>query len=102
MGQDKASFKTLRSDIKNLKEALETAVSSKQKAIIEKELIQKNDSLKVVETRLEKNKARMAEMDSESLGNALMATGMYVMFWNMSEKDMITGGGHWRFGNKRN
>ena len=95
MGQDKASFKTLRSDIKNLKEALDTAVSSKQKAIIEKELIQKNDSLKVVETRLEKNKARMAEMDSESLGNALMATGMYVMFWNMSEKDMITGGGHW-------
>ena len=95
MGQDKASFKTLRSDIKNLKEALETAVSSKQKAIIEKELIQKNDSLKVVETRLEKNKARMAEMDSESLGNALMATGMYVMFWNMSEKDMVTGGGHW-------
>ena len=95
MGQDKASFKTLRSDIKNLKEALETAVSSKQKAIIEKELIQKNDSLKVVEARLEKNKARMAEMDSESLGNALMATGMYVMFWNMSEKDMITGGGHW-------
>jgi hypothetical protein len=95
MGQDKASFKTLRSDIKNLKEALDTAVSSKQKAIIEKELIQKNDSLKVVETRLEKNKARMAEMDSESLGNALMATGMYVMFWNMSEKDMVTGGGHW-------
>ena len=95
MGQDKASFKTLRSDIKNLKDALDTAVSSKQKAIIEKELIQKNDSLKVVETRLEKNKARMAEMDSESLGNALMATGMYVMFWNMSEKNMITGGGHW-------
>ena len=95
MGQDKASFKTLRRDIKNLKDALDTAVSSKQKAIIEKTLIQKNDSLKVVETRLEKNKARMAEMDSESLGNALMATGMYVMFWNMSEKDMITGGGHW-------
>jgi hypothetical protein len=95
MARDKASFKTLRKEISDLKAKKEEAIGAKQKAVIEKELIQKNDSLKAVETRLEKNKVRMAEMDSKALGNAILATGMYIMFWDMSEKDMITGGGHW-------
>jgi hypothetical protein len=95
MARDKASFKTLRKEISALKAKKEEAIGAKQKAVIEKELIQKNDSLKAVETRLEKNKVRMAEMDSKALGNAILATGMYIMFWDMSEKDMITGGGHW-------
>jgi len=95
MARDKASFKTLRKEISDLKAKREEAIGAKQKAVIDKALIQKNDSLKVVETRLEKNKVRMAEMDSKALGNAMLATGMYIMFWDMSEKDMITGGGHW-------
>jgi hypothetical protein len=95
MARDRASFKTLRKEISALKARKEEAIGAKEKAVIEKELIQKNDSLKSVETRLEKNKVRMAEMDSEAIGNALLATGMYIMFWDMSEKNMITGGGHW-------
>ena len=95
MARDKASFKKLRKEISDLKAKKEEAIGAKQNAVIDKELIQKNDSLKAVETRLEKNKVRMAEMDSKALGNAILATGMYIMFWDMSEKDMITGGGHW-------
>ena len=95
MARDRASFKTLRKEIKALEARQEEAIGATEKAVIEKELIQKNDSLKSVETRLEKNKVRMAEMDSEAIGNALLATGMYIMFWDMSEKNMITGGGHW-------